>query len=86
VVSARRASEHVVGGASALVLLSSFGHAWPGWTQLRQALRPAIDADLLGAVGMGWHFGSISMATFGLLGLLSALGACSLAEPSHGRR
>jgi hypothetical protein len=64
--------EYLVGVASGLIFLGAFAHAWPGWWALRGALGPGTDPAILGAVGIGWHFGSVSMATFGLLGLLSA--------------
>lgn len=70
-MSNRRAGEYVVGVASVLIFLSAFGHALAGWPEIRNALQGAVDPDVLGAVGAGWHFGSVSMATFGLLGLLS---------------
>jgi hypothetical protein len=68
----RRIGEYVVGGTSGLILLSAVAHAWPGWIGLRQALQDHTDPAVLGAVGIGWHFGSVAMATFGLLGLRSA--------------
>jgi hypothetical protein len=70
-MAARRAGEYLVGVASALMFLSAFAHAWPGWAALRQALPATTDPAVLAAVGIGWHFGSVSMGTFGLLGLVS---------------
>jgi len=66
-------AEYVVGGASALIGLSSIGHAWPGWAGLRQALESHTDPSILRGVGIGWHFGSLSMAVLGLIGLRSAV-------------
>jgi hypothetical protein len=67
----RRVGEYLVGVTSSLIFLSSFAHGLLGWPELEAALRGRVDPAVLGALGVGWHFGSISMATFGLLGLLS---------------
>lgn len=72
-MASRRVSEYLVGLTSGFIFLSAFAHAGPGWTALREALHERTDPSVLGAVGVGWHFGSVSMATFGLLGLLSAV-------------
>lgn len=69
----RRAGEYLVGITSDVIFLSAVAHAWLGWSALRRALPEGTDPAVLGAVGVGWHFGSVSMATFGLLGLLSAI-------------
>jgi len=71
-MNGRLVGTYVVGVASGLIFLSAFAHAWPGWTALRQALQGHVDPAVLRAVGIGWHFGSVSMATFGLPGLWSA--------------
>lgn len=67
----RRAGHYVVGLASVLIFLSAFAHALAGWPALRQALGASVDPDVLGAIGVGWHFGSVAMAAFGMLGLTS---------------
>ena len=72
-MASRRVSEYLVGLTSGFIFLSAFAHAGPGWKALREALQEGTDPAILGAVGVGWHFGSVSMATFGLLGLLSAV-------------
>lgn len=69
----RLLAEYVVGTASALIGLSSIGHAWPGWAGLRQALESHTGPSILRGVGIGWHFGSLSMAVFGLIGLRCAV-------------
>jgi hypothetical protein len=68
----RRVGEWLVGGTSLLIFLSAFAHALPGWSGLREALQARTEPALLTAVGIGWHFGSVSMATFGLLGMRGA--------------
>jgi hypothetical protein len=73
VTDRRRACEALVGGASVLVFLSSFAHAWPGWAALRRALPATTDPAVLATIRIGWRFGSVAMATFGLLGLLAAV-------------
>jgi hypothetical protein len=67
----RRVGEYLVGLASGLIFLSSFAHGLLGWPELESALQDRVDPDVLGALGVGWHFGSVSMATFDLLGLVS---------------
>jgi len=70
-MTARRVGEYLVGVTSGLIFLSSFAHGLLGWPELEAALQGRVDPDVLGALGIGWHFGSVSMATFGLLGLVS---------------
>ena len=70
---ARRAGAYLVGVTSALIFLSAFAHAFLGWPELQRALAGRVDADVVSAMGIGWHFGSVAMATFGLLGLTSFL-------------
>jgi hypothetical protein len=67
----RTVSEYLIGGTSVIVFLSSFAHAWPGWAGVRQALQGHVEPPVISAIDIGWHFGSVSMATFGLLGLRS---------------
>jgi hypothetical protein len=70
-MTTRRVGEYLVGLASGLIFLSSFAHGLLGWPELESALQGRVGPDVLGALGVGWHFGSVSMATFGLLGILS---------------
>lgn len=56
----------LIGGA--LLVLSSFAHAFLGWPALEAELKQAgVDLDLTRALGIGWIFGSVAMLTFGLI-------------------
>lgn len=60
--------------AGALLTLSSIAHAFLGWP----ALRPALDAaevapEVVGALAVGWYFGSLSMLVFGIIVLWTAV-------------
>jgi hypothetical protein len=70
-MKARRVGEYLVAVASALIFLSSFAHGLLGWPELQALLEGQVDPNVIGALGIGWHFGSVSMATFGILGLVS---------------
>lgn len=55
----------VVGG---LLLLSAGAHAWLGWAQFGGELAKAnVPADIVEGLSIGWHFGSVAMATFGVV-------------------
>lgn len=58
---------------SVVVFLSAFAHAFLGWPALRPELEGRVDPDVVGALGAGWHFGSVAMAAFGAIGILCAL-------------
>lgn len=61
-----RAVIGLVGGV--LVFLSSFAHAFAGWPFQRNALVAAgVGADLVASLQIGWCFGSVAMAAFGLV-------------------
>lgn len=60
--------------AGALMVLSSFAHGILGWPPLQSELRrAAAGEDLLGALAVGWYFGSVAMLTFGGIVLVSGL-------------
>ncbi|MCB1057575.1 MAG: hypothetical protein KDD11_18910 [Acidobacteria bacterium] len=53
-----------------LLVLSSFAHAFAGWAALEPALAEAdVPADVIAAVRIGWHFGSVAMLCFGVMTL-----------------
>lgn len=52
----------------ALLLLSSFAHAFLGWPPIRGELEQnGVARELVGAIAVGWYFGSVAMAVFGML-------------------
>lgn len=64
--------------AGVLLVLSALAHAFFGWPAMTEALDDAItdDAgavDLVGALAVGWHFGSMAMFVFGLIVLRIAI-------------
>jgi len=62
--------------AGALLALSSLAHAFLGWPALRPALQAAqVDERLIGALAVGWYFGSVAMLVFGVIVLQAALRA-----------
>lgn len=57
-----------------LILASALAHALLGWPSIRSALATtSIDADLLGALAVGWYFGSASMLAFSFIVAIQAL-------------
>lgn len=59
--------------AGMLMVLSSAAHGMLGWPAMRQALLQAgAGADLVGALAAGWHFGTASMAAFGVIVITAA--------------
>jgi hypothetical protein len=57
-----------------LLVLSSLAHAFLGLPPLRAELGAAgVSADASGAIAIGWYFGSVAMAAFGLIVLTSAI-------------
>jgi hypothetical protein len=62
----------ILGGV--LLVLSAFAHAFAGWPPLRAALEShGCSGELIGALGAGWTFGSVSMLTFGALVLCDGI-------------
>ncbi len=60
--------------AGALMILSSAAHAFLGWPPLRGELRTAgVAENLIGALAVGWYFGSASMLAFGAIVFRSGL-------------
>ncbi len=54
-----------------LFFLSSGAHGILGWKMVHQALIDAgTPVDLVDTVRLGWHFGSVAMAAFGVIVLL----------------
>jgi hypothetical protein len=54
-----------------IFVLSSGAHGILGWKMVHQALLDAgTPIDLVDTVRLGWHFGSVSMAAFGVIVLL----------------
>jgi hypothetical protein len=59
-----------------LLLLSAGAHAGLGWPAMRQELmKVSAPPDLMGAMNIGWYFGSVAMAAFGAIALSAGLGA-----------
>ena len=59
-------------GTGALLISSSFAHAFLGWPAIRQALVASnVDPGLVQGIGVGWLYGSAAMLTFGVLTLLA---------------
>jgi len=55
-----------------LLLLSAVSHALFGWPSIRdKLLHGGAEPDLVGAIAIGWYFGSVAMAVFGIAILLS---------------
>jgi len=51
-----------------IFILSSGAHGILGWKMVHQALLDAgTPVDLVDTVRLGWHFGSVAMAAFGLI-------------------
>jgi len=51
-----------------LLLASSLAHAFLGWPAIRTDLEQhALGGDLIGALAVGWYFGSVSMAVFAVI-------------------
>lgn len=49
-------------------ILSCGAHGFLGWKMVRQALVDAgTPIDVVDTVRLGWHFGSVSMAAFGII-------------------
>ena len=60
--------------AGALMVLSSAAHAFLGWPPLRGDLKSAgVAESLMGALAVGWYFGSVAMLAFGAITLRSGL-------------
>ncbi len=60
--------------AGIVMLLSSLAHAFAGWPAMRAALgETGAPADLTAALAAGWTFGSVAMATFGVVVVLCGL-------------
>ncbi len=56
----------LIGGI--FLLLSSPAHAFIGWPALENLLASAnFDAGTIAAIAVGWYFGSVAMATFGII-------------------
>lgn len=70
-MTARRGSELLLSTTGVLMVVSGFAHALAGWPELQSELAGRVDPDGLEVAAIGWHFGSVAMVTFGLLGLLS---------------
>ena len=53
-------------------VLSSGAHGLLGWKMVHQALLDArTPVDVIDTVRLGWHFGSVAMAAFGVIVLLA---------------
>lgn len=58
----------------AVLVVSSLAHAFLGWPSLRPALDTGgVDANVIGAMAIGWYFGSVAMAAFGAIVLVWAV-------------
>jgi len=62
--------------AGLVLILSSLAHAFGGWPAMEQALVAGnADPALIGALGVGWHFGSMAMLAFGIIVTFAAWNA-----------
>ncbi len=67
-----RAIAGVTGGL--LLVVSSAAHTFAGWPQLRGVLTGAgVDPAIVGALAVGWVFGSVSMLAFGVIVLRAGI-------------
>jgi hypothetical protein len=54
--------------ASAIMILSSFAHAFLGWKELGAQLAATnAPTDLIDGLRIGWQFGGAAMLTFGII-------------------
>ncbi len=59
--------------AGVVLLLGGLAHGFFGWPPLRSALVAAgVDPQVVGALAVGWYFGSAAMLAFGVVLLQSA--------------
>ena len=59
--------------AGLLLIASSAAHAFLGWPPFGAALAEAgIEGDIIGALAVGWYFGSTAMLVFGVIVLAAA--------------
>jgi hypothetical protein len=57
---------------SVLMLLSSIPHTVLGWPAQRQVLQQShVPADTILGLSVGWYFGGMAMAVFGLIAVVS---------------
>ena len=60
--------------AGALLIFSAFAHGVIGWPAMAEALDDeAVAYELVGALAVGWLFGTMAMVVFGLIVLQIAL-------------
>ena len=60
--------------AGVVMLLSSLAHGLVGWPMMRGLLRDGgAGEDLIGALAVGWYFGSVAMVAFGSIAIVAAL-------------
>ncbi len=59
--------------AALLLIASAFAHAFLGWPPFQSTLDQAgVDAEVTGALEIGWYFGSLAMLAFGAIVFLAA--------------
>lgn len=57
-----------------LVLLSSLGHSLAGGSEVIGQLRKSnADPELIAGLAVGWHFGGVCLAAFGLIVITAAV-------------
>lgn len=67
-----RATVGILSGA--ILILSSFAHAFAGWPPFQRALSESgVPGDLISGLRVGWHFGSLAMFCFGVMTLWLAV-------------
>ena len=63
-----RTASWLLAVGAVLLLLGSLAHALLGWPPIRDALeRAGVADDLIGGLAVGWYFGSVAMAAFGVI-------------------
>ena len=54
--------------AACLLVLSSGAHSLLGWKAMRPKMAAGnVPADVIGGIGMGWHFAGLAMLVLGLV-------------------
>ena len=57
---------------SLLIMLSSLAHSFAGWPAQRAVLQSArVPAETILGLSIGWYFGGLAIAVFGLIAVIS---------------
>jgi hypothetical protein len=70
----RRLSEYLVFVTGLVMLLGAIPHAVVGWPAMNAMLGTyGVDASTVGALTVGWYFGSSAMVALGVVAILACL-------------